>query len=228
MSTLSELIGFFLPCCIDEENEYDLSSTQNRRRNSSPSGHYTQFDTNDEDETDTTSSSSSPRMHHRNRKKKLTTVVDNDDIYQSPTPFNVAAMSDIAASPITASTSNSNLLHSLNADSIILPGSDLQAAIALSLSGVKVDGVEECVICMGEFDHQNPQMLSLCDCGMNKTLFHYQCLLEWMSKDRNCPSCRSELLWEERGGVEEEKEEEEEEEEERRGSVETTPQKLTF
>ena len=40
-------------------------------------------------------------------------------------------------------------------------------------------------------------MLTLCSCGMNKTSFHYACLLQWTAHNETCPSCRHELLWEE-------------------------------
>ena len=120
-------------------------------------------------------------------------------------------MLDIESSPILTSASfgsggkegggggEKTLMQSLNSDKLILPGSDLQQAIALSMEGTKLQpGISECVICMDVFDEFNPIMLTLCGCGMNKTQFHYNCLLEWISKDTNCPACRDELLWEER------------------------------
>lgn len=33
-------------------------------------------------------------------------------------------------------------------------------------------------------------MLTLCSCGVNKTFFHYSCLLQWLSKHSYCPACR--------------------------------------
>ncbi|CAM9197605.1 unnamed protein product [Scytosiphon promiscuus] len=56
----------------------------------------------------------------------------------------------------------------------------------------------ECVICMEEFSKDDPAMLTLCSCGMNKTFFHYSCLLQWLSKHSYCPACRGYLFFEER------------------------------
>ena len=33
-------------------------------------------------------------------------------------------------------------------------------------------------------------MLTLCSCGVNKTFFHYSCLLQWLAKHSYCPACR--------------------------------------
>eukprot|EP00591_Stephanopyxis_turris_P010186 CAMPEP_0195515418 /NCGR_PEP_ID=MMETSP0794_2-20130614/6487_1 /TAXON_ID=515487 /ORGANISM="Stephanopyxis turris, Strain CCMP 815" /LENGTH=272 /DNA_ID=CAMNT_0040643829 /DNA_START=151 /DNA_END=966 /DNA_ORIENTATION=- len=84
---------------------------------------------------------------------------------------------------------------------IVLPGSDLQKAMALKMSEAmkkqqddsssKVttdDGdtnrtsgeeIDECVICMEEFTSSNPRMPTLCGCGANKTHFHLPCLYQW-------------------------------------------------
>ena len=67
---------------------------------------------------------------------------------------------------------------------------------------------DECVICMESFTDADPKMLTLCNCGMNKTNFHYRCLLQWTAKEATCPSCRNDLLWEEAGGGHEREEEE--------------------
>lgn len=56
----------------------------------------------------------------------------------------------------------------------------------------------ECVICLEEFSNENPAMHTLCACGENKALFHYPCLLLWLENKRTCPSCSSELFYEER------------------------------
>lgn len=61
------------------------------------------------------------------------------------------------------------------------------------------ENLRECVICMEEFDENNPEMPVLCECGVNKTFFHYPCLLEWLAKEDNCPVCRKTLFFEEIG-----------------------------
>ena len=61
------------------------------------------------------------------------------------------------------------------------------------------ENLRECVICMEEFDENNPEMPVLCECGINKTFFHYACLLEWLAKEDNCPVCRKTLFFEEIG-----------------------------
>lgn len=37
---------------------------------------------------------------------------------------------------------------------------------------------------------EDPEMLTLCSCGVNKTFFHYACLLQWINKHSYCPACR--------------------------------------
>jgi Ring finger domain len=59
----------------------------------------------------------------------------------------------------------------------------------------------ECVICLGSFNWQDPAVLTLCACGMNKTLFHYACLLQWLEQHSYCPACRAELYFEETSGT---------------------------
>jgi Ring finger domain len=59
----------------------------------------------------------------------------------------------------------------------------------------------ECVICLGSFNWQDPAVLTLCACGMNKTLFHYACLLQWLEQHSYCPACRAELYFEETSGA---------------------------
>lgn len=55
---------------------------------------------------------------------------------------------------------------------------------------------DECVICLGEFNGENPVMHTLCACGENRTKFHYPCLLIWLDKRDTCPSCNSYLFFE--------------------------------
>uniref|UniRef100_A0A6U0WDD7 RING-type domain-containing protein n=1 Tax=Pinguiococcus pyrenoidosus TaxID=172671 RepID=A0A6U0WDD7_9STRA len=56
---------------------------------------------------------------------------------------------------------------------------------------------KECVICMDEFTEKNPEVPVLCDCGVNKTHFHYHCLLEWMQHRNFCPVCRGSIFFQE-------------------------------
>jgi len=60
---------------------------------------------------------------------------------------------------------------------------------------------EECVICLQEFDKENPLIPTLCNCGIGKTRFHLPCLLVWIDKNKNiasCPSCGDALFYEEK------------------------------
>jgi hypothetical protein len=53
----------------------------------------------------------------------------------------------------------------------------------------------ECIICLEEFDNQNPAMHTLCACGENKVLLHYPCLLLWIETKNVCPTCSSTLYY---------------------------------
>jgi len=55
----------------------------------------------------------------------------------------------------------------------------------------------ECVICLEEFDATNPVMPTLCECGENKSQFHYPCLLLWLEQKAACPTCSSTLFYQE-------------------------------
>jgi hypothetical protein len=87
----------------------------------------------------------------------------------------------------------------------VVPGSELQKAIAMSMGGQADLGgsaspkVPECVLCFGEFNEENPEMRTLCRCGINRAHWHFACLLTWMEKDENCPVCREPLYYEEVG-----------------------------
>jgi hypothetical protein len=93
---------------------------------------------------------------------------------------------------------------SISFDEIVLPGSEVQRAMAKQMQ-VEMDlmmeepySLEECVICMDSFTPDNPRMPTLCGCGENKTYFHLPCLYQWIDQGgRNCPSCRQKLVWEE-------------------------------
>ncbi len=87
---------------------------------------------------------------------------------------------------------------SLAEGEVVLPGSEAQRGLADMTKGfVDEGGGEECVICMESITEGDPKMLTLCNCGMNKTTFHYVCLLNWVERDSSCPACRSELIWQE-------------------------------
>lgn len=79
----------------------------------------------------------------------------------------------------------------------VVPGSDIQQMMAFAMKQNVVDGVDECVICMDEFTPENPRMPTLCGCGSNKTYFHLPCLYQWIEQNKNCPTCRKTLRWEE-------------------------------
>ena len=98
----------------------------------------------------------------------------------------------------TASTFDESLdFPTICAEEIVMPGSKLQAQMALAAAKSLTEIGDECVICMEEFEPTNPRMPTLCGCGENKTYFHLPCLLQWIEQDKNCPSCRKRLRWEE-------------------------------
>mmetsp|Transcript_6839 Transcript_6839/g.14761 ORF Transcript_6839/g.14761 Transcript_6839/m.14761 type:complete len:234 (-) Transcript_6839:375-1076(-) len=88
-------------------------------------------------------------------------------------------------------------------DEVVLPGSELQAAMASRMAATVAEGKcddsdeEECVLCMEGFDETNPRMPTRCGCGENQTFFHLPCLIQWIEKDGNCPTCREPLEYEE-------------------------------
>lgn len=91
-------------------------------------------------------------------------------------------------------------------ENFVEPGSELQAAIAMSMKPLEDDGEDgsneiddlvECVVCMDEFTKENPSVRTLCGCGENKSLFHLGCLYEWLDRQPNCPTCRQEIFFEE-------------------------------
>jgi len=60
------------------------------------------------------------------------------------------------------------------------------------------NGVEgECVICMEEFDEENPRLRTHCACGENRVTTHRECIERWRESKNTCPLCRSLLFLEE-------------------------------
>lgn len=49
------------------------------------------------------------------------------------------------------------------------------------------DDTEECNICLGEFESYNDKKALSCTCN---AVYHFQCILQWVNQNRNCPSCR--------------------------------------
>lgn len=86
-----------------------------------------------------------------------------------------------------------------------MPGSEMQAAIALSLRLAGIGGepkTPECVICLDVFSEENPRLPTICSCGFDKSNFHKACLKRWMTKRGSCvcPSCYDELFFEDADG----------------------------
>ena len=99
----------------------------------------------------------------------------------------------------TASTFDgvSHSVPTISQEEIVMPGSKLQAQMALAAAQSLDTMGDECVICMEGFEPTNPRMPTLCGCGENKTYFHLPCLYQWIEQNENCPSCRVPLRWEE-------------------------------
>jgi hypothetical protein len=107
---------------------------------------------------------------------------------------------DVSKQPFlkTASTFDASFdVPTISPEEIVMPGSKLQAQMALAAAKSLEEMGDECVICMEGFDPTNPRMPTLCGCGQNKTYFHLPCLYQWIEQNNNCPSCRKRLRWEE-------------------------------
>mmetsp|Transcript_16603 Transcript_16603/g.47811 ORF Transcript_16603/g.47811 Transcript_16603/m.47811 type:complete len:314 (-) Transcript_16603:509-1450(-) len=96
-----------------------------------------------------------------------------------------------------ASSSSRDIIPAISLDEVVLPGSDLQKQMSVAMAATLDEQGDECVICLEGFDTTNPRMPTLCGCGENRTYFHLPCLYQWVEQDRNCPSCRKRLRWEE-------------------------------
>ena len=55
----------------------------------------------------------------------------------------------------------------------------------------------ECILCLDDFDQENPMIPTLCACGESKAHFHLACLFAWLEKSKTCPYCRAELFYQE-------------------------------
>jgi len=55
----------------------------------------------------------------------------------------------------------------------------------------------ECLVCMEEFCKDNPEILTLCKCGINRGHWHLMCLMQWLEKEPHCPVCREAIYFEE-------------------------------
>mmetsp|Transcript_36461 Transcript_36461/g.79752 ORF Transcript_36461/g.79752 Transcript_36461/m.79752 type:complete len:275 (+) Transcript_36461:129-953(+) len=114
------------------------------------------------------------------------------------------SVSSAGQSPLRSASSfnydkNMRSIPSIQLDEIVMPGSDLQKQMSAIMSQDlgKEDVGDECVICLEGFTAENPRMPTLCGCGENKAVFHLPCLYQWIEQDRNCPSCRKRLKWQE-------------------------------
>jgi Ring finger domain len=128
---------------------------------------------------------------------------DNEDSFLSSAKRkNLPSTSPLRQAISFNSSRNRNVPFTINADEIVLPGSMLQHQMAQQMisTGDATTfqlNVDECVICMEQFDASNPRMPTLCNCGVNKTYFHLPCLYQWIEQSLDCPSCRTKITWEE-------------------------------
>lgn len=120
-------------------------------------------------------------------------VKKNKHVYDKilfPSPLHEAKSSSLSINDIPT----------ISLSEVVMPGSDLQKQMMMSLQKQGYHGEseeDECVICMEGFDETNPRMPTLCGCGENKTYFHLPCLYHWIEQSRECPSCRKNLTWQE-------------------------------
>mmetsp|Transcript_6728 Transcript_6728/g.10639 ORF Transcript_6728/g.10639 Transcript_6728/m.10639 type:complete len:172 (-) Transcript_6728:739-1254(-) len=58
---------------------------------------------------------------------------------------------------------------------------------------------KECLLCMEVFSEEQPEVKTLCQCGINKNNYHLTCLLEWRARSgkTTCPVCDQELFFQE-------------------------------
>ena len=103
-------------------------------------------------------------------------------------------------------TSNTPLLHPLTPAASIIPRTNSkqrfvsyqqqeETSYVVSNSPSNSSRGQECVVCLEEFDADNPRMPTLCSCGDNRIFFHYACLLTYLEDKKHCPICRTELYY---------------------------------
>ncbi|RYG66437.1 hypothetical protein EON64_09750 [archaeon] len=61
----------------------------------------------------------------------------------------------------------------------------------------RMEHADECIICLEEFTTDNPKVKTLCNCGENRSSFHYPCLLYWLEHKASCPNCSSNIFFQE-------------------------------
>lgn len=127
------------------------------------------------------------RRSHSNSNHRSSQERDNAE-----SPLRTAASFDTGTS-----SSNRDIIPAISLDEVVLPGSELQKQMSVAMAAELDEQGDECVICLEGFDPTNPRMPTLCGCGENRTYFHLPCLYQWVEQDRNCPSCRKKLRWEE-------------------------------
>ena len=106
------------------------------------------------------------------------------------------------SSPLKIATMYKSMddIPSIALEEVVMPHSPLQTQMANRMreKGIMSESaVDECVVCMEEFDDSNPRIPTKCGCGENNTFFHLPCLYQWIDTCKECPSCRRKLTWKE-------------------------------
>ncbi|KAJ4899660.1 RING/U-box superfamily protein [Raphanus sativus] len=61
--------------------------------------------------------------------------------------------------------------------------------IDINLKKKDQETIDECPICLEEYETENPRLLTKC-----RHDFHLACILEWMERSEACPVCDQELV----------------------------------